>query len=98
MIPVVSASHVLVPWHVFGNVILLTPKKHADREFTAIEPAFNREAGLASGVSRLPYDAGLVFKVLGFEAAPVSAAIRAFWSLARQEVVGARVPDNFLWA
>jgi urease accessory protein len=63
-----------------------------------IEPAFNREAGLASGASRLPYDAGLVFKVLGFEAAPVSAAIRAFWSLARQEVVGARVPDIFLWA
>lgn len=94
----VSRLGAMGSFHVFGNVILLTPKKHADRVFAAIEPAFNREAGLASGASRLPYDAGLVFKVLGFEAAQVSAAIRAFWSLARQEVVGARVPDNFLWA
>jgi urease accessory protein len=85
-------------FHVFGNVVLLTPKVHADRLFEAIEPSFDRDAGLASGASRLPYDAGLVFKVLGMETAPVRAAIRRFWSLARQEVVGARVPENFLWA
>lgn len=83
---------------VFGNVIVLTPKDHADRLFESIEPVFDREAGLASGASRLPYDAGLVFKVLGMETAPVSAAIRAFWSRVRQQVVGVRVPDNFLWA
>lgn len=86
------------PFHVFGNVFLLTPKPHADRLFEAIDPRFDAEAGLATGMSRLPYDAGLVFKVLGMESAPVTAAIRQFWSLARQEVVGARVPDTFLWA
>lgn len=86
------------PFHVFGNVFLLTPKPHADRLFEAIDPRFDAEAGLATGMSRLPYDAGLVFKVLGMKSAPVTAAIRQFWSLARQEVVGARVPDTFLWA
>ena len=94
----VSRLGAMGSFHVFGNVILLTPKKHADRLFDAIDPEFDKEAGLASGVSRLPYDAGLIFKALGFETAPVSAAIRAFWSFARQEVVGARVPDKFLWA
>jgi len=85
-------------FHVYGNVVLLTPKVHADRLFEAVEPCFDGEAELAKGVSRLPYDAGLLFKVLGVETAPVRDAIRQFWSLARQEVVGARVPDNFLWA
>jgi urease accessory protein len=94
----VSRLGAMGSFQVFGNVILLTPKKYSDRLFGAIDPAFDKETGLASGVSRLPYDAGLVFKVLGFETAPVSAAIRAFWSLARQEVTGARIPDNFLWA
>ena len=94
----VSRRGAMGSFHVFGNVVLLTPKAHADRLFDAIDPAFDNERGLASGGSRLPHDAGLVFKVLGMETAPVSAAIRKFWSLARQEVVGARVPDSFLWA
>lgn len=94
----VSRLGAMGPFHVFGNVMLLTPKSHADRLFDAITPAFDHQLGLASGMSRLPYDAGLLFKVLGMETAPVRAVIRQFWSLARQEVVGARVPDNFLWA
>jgi len=94
----VSRLGAMGPFHVFGNVILLTPKKHADRLFDTIEPSFDQQRQLASGASRLPNDAGLVFKVLGMEAAPVSAAVRQFWSLTRQEVAGARVPDNFLWA
>lgn len=95
-----SISHVgaMGAFHVYGNVVLLTPKQHADRLLDAIVPTFDKEAQLAKGASRLPYDAGLVFKVLGMEAAPVRAEIREFWSLARQEIVGARVPGNFLWA
>lgn len=94
----VSRLGAMGSFHVFGNVILLTPKAHADRLFEAIQPAFDKETDLASGASRLPNDAGLLFKVLGMETAPVRAAIREFWSLARQEIVGARVPENFLWA
>lgn len=94
----VSRLGAMGAFHVFGNVILLTPKVHAERLFEATDAQFDQDAGLASGASRLPNDAGLVFKVLGMESAPVSAAIRRFWSLARQETAGARVPDNFLWA
>lgn len=89
---------VMGDFHVFGNVVVLTPKAEADALFDAISPAFDRENEIAFGVSRLPYDAGLVFKVLAMESAPVMAKIREFWSQARQVVVGQRVPDNFLWA
>ena len=94
----VSRLGAMGAFHVYGNVVLLTPKRHADRLFDAVVPSIDKEAELAKGVSRLPYDAGLLFKVIGVETAPVRDAIRQFWSLARQEVVGARVPDNFLWA
>jgi len=85
------------PFHVFGSLVILTPKQHAERLFDAIDPSFDPAADLVFGASHLPRDAGLIVRVLGLETAPVSAAIRRFWSLARQEVAGARVPDNFLW-
>jgi urease accessory protein len=85
-------------FHVFGNVVVITPKDNADRLFEANTPVFDRENGIAHGVSRLPHDAGLVFKVLAMESAPVMETIRQFWSEVRQVVVGPRVPDNFLWA
>ena len=86
------------PFHVFGSFVVLTPKQHAERLFEAFEPSFDPTSSLVFGASHLPRDAGLVVKVLGMETAPVNAAIRRFWSLAREEVAGARVPENFLWA
>lgn len=85
-------------FHVFGNVIVLTPKDKADALFERIQPAFDAENEIAYGASRLPHDAGLIFKVLGMESAPVMAKIREFWSEARQIAVDHRVPENFLWA
>lgn len=94
----VARLGVMGDFHVFGNLIVLTPKAHLDPLFEAITPSFNADAGLALGASRLPYDAGLVFKVLGHDSAPVVAAIRQVWSAVRREVTGACVPDRFLWA
>jgi len=85
-------------FHVFGNVIVLTPKDKADALFERTQPAFDSENELAFGASRLPHDAGLIFKVLGMESAPVMAKIREFWSEARQIAVDRKVPENFLWA
>jgi urease accessory protein len=82
---------------VFGNVILLTPKQHADRIFEQVPAVVNLEEKWAAGASRLPNDAGLIYKVVGMETAPVRARIREFWSMVRPEVVGARVPRQFAW-
>ena len=94
----VSRLGVMGDFHVFGNVIVLTPKPQADRLLEMAQAGFDSDSKLAVGASRLPYDSGLIFKVLGMESAPVSAQVRRIWSCVRQEVVGARVPDNFLWA
>jgi urease accessory protein len=82
---------------VFANVLLLTPKVHADRIFERTAAAMNPAGEWAAGASRLPNDAGLVYKVLGMEREPVQAKVREFWSTARQEVVSAKVPPPFAW-
>lgn len=82
---------------VFANVLLLTPKAHADRIFEQTQAVMNHEEQWAAGASRLPNDAGLVYKVLGMEREPVQAIVREFWSVVRQEVVGAEVPPPFAW-
>ena len=85
-------------FHVFGNVIVLTPKEKADALFDLVTPALDTEHEIAYGASRLPNDAGIIFKVLAMESAPVMARIREFWSTAREIAVDHKVPENFLWA
>jgi urease accessory protein len=84
-------------YDVFGNVVLLTPKPHADRIFEQTPARFNADEGWAAGASRLPNDAGLIYKIVGMETQTVRAKIREFWSLVRPEVVGAQVPREFAW-
>ncbi|MBX7073837.1 MAG: urease accessory protein UreD [Pirellulales bacterium] len=82
---------------VFGNVLLLTPKAHADAIFAETPAEWRPEEGWAAGASRLPNDAGLIYKVLGAEAHLVKARVREFWSRVRPIVAGAAVPAEFPW-
>lgn len=93
-----SRMGVMGDFHVFGNVIVLTPKENADALFDRVTPAFDAENEIAYGASRLPNDAGIIFKVLSMESAPAMAKIREFWSEAREIAAGHKVPENFLWA
>ncbi len=88
----------MMDFDVFGNVLLLTPKAHADTIFAQMPASYDREAGVAAGASRLPNDAGLIYKVLGRESQPVQAKIREFWSIVRQTVMGAPIMPKFLWS
>ncbi|CAQ84467.1 MULTISPECIES: urease accessory protein UreD [Photorhabdus] len=88
---------VMGPFHVFGNVILLTPQIHHDRILMRITPQYDAEMGIASGVSRLPNQCGLIFKALGKETHQVKASIRLFWRIAREEILGVTLPEPFIW-
>ena len=92
-----DAIGVMQTFDVFGNVVLLTPKEHHDRIVERIPALFDMEAGLASGVTRLPNDCGLIFKVLGNDSGEVKAQIREFWKVAREEIFGVTLQPAFLW-
>ena len=88
---------VMGTFDVFANVVLLTPTQHADKVFDLVPAVVNLEEQWAAGASRLPNDAGLVFKVLGQESEPVRAKVREFWAIVRQTVTGAPVLPKSLW-
>jgi urease accessory protein len=88
---------IMGPFDVFGSVYLLTPKANADRIHAAIGAQVDQKNRLAFGASRLPNDAGLVFKVLGMETQPVKQKVREFWALTREIVLGKTLQPEFLW-
>lgn len=88
---------VMDQFHVFANVVLLTAPDCANRVYDQTLPMWAEEVPLAAGVSRLPNDAGLIYKVLGTETEPVRAKVREFCALARQEAVGRPFAPAFSW-
>ncbi|QCE33234.1 urease accessory protein [Acetobacteraceae bacterium] len=88
---------IMGPFHVFGNVILLTPTVHYQKIMDRMPARYNEKAGIAYGISLLPNDCGLIFKALGHEAHQVKALVRQFWSIAREEILGVPLPEAFLW-
>jgi urease accessory protein len=88
---------VMGSFDIYANVLLLTPRAQADAVQAQVGVGFSVEEALAFGASRLPNDAGLVFKVLGNELKAVKEKIREFWTTARSVVTGAVVPPPFLW-
>lgn len=82
---------------VFANVIVMTPKEHADKIYESTEAFIDRDKMIACGITHLPNDAGLLFKVLGMEPGPVKKIVRDFCSRVRQQVKGHPVPPEFPW-
>ena len=88
---------VMGQYDVFANVIVMTPKEHADKIYDATEAFIDREKKIAVGITHLPNNAGLLFKVLGMEPGPVKKLVREFCSKVRMEVKGKPVPPEFPW-
>lgn len=88
---------VMGPFDVYGNVILLTPKAVADRLYGQTPAVVDPVEQWAAGASRLPNDAGLIYKVLGMESSVVKRKVREFWSRVRPAVTGFPVPPEFAW-
>jgi|SRR5215469_4807045 len=82
---------------VFANVTLVTRPCHADKIYERTAAGIDGQTGCMAGASRLPNDAGLVYKVLGGQTEPVLAKVREFWALTRHEVTGAPVPAARPW-
>lgn len=88
---------VMGDFDMLANVVLLAPPDCADRVFRQVPSRIERANGWAAGVSRLPNQAGLIYKVLGMESEPVSDIVRDFWTVVRREAVGCDVPRRFRW-
>jgi urease accessory protein len=93
----VDRRGVLGDFHVFGNVVLLTSPERARRVSERVPPTWDDGLPLITGASRLPNDAGLIYKVLGPDTEPVRAQVRKFCAAARAETVNRASPPAFSW-
>jgi urease accessory protein len=93
----VRTAGVMGDYEVFANVLLLAPADAARRVFDATAAEFDRAAQCAAGASRLPHDAGLIYKVVGIDRESVQARVRAFWSSVRAATKGRPLAPPFLW-
>jgi urease accessory protein len=93
----VAAAGLMGPFHVFGNVLLLTPPELAAAVAEQVSAGRDTELDCVAAASRLPNDTGLVYKILGMETQPVRAMVRRFWEIARPILRGHPVPPEFAW-
>ena len=93
----VSQLGIMGEFSVFGNVILLTPPENAVAIQKQVSAIWNQEEQFVTGVSYLPNDAGLIYKVMAKESSIVRAKVREFWSLVRTQVTGFPVPPKPPW-
>lgn len=84
-------------YEVFANVVVLTPPDKASIVYGATDPFIDSGRRLATGITTLPNDAGLLFKVMGNSPGPVKQTVREFASRVRQAVKGVPVPPEFPW-
>ena len=82
---------------VFANVIVLAPHEIANGIYEQTNPFFDASSRLAAGITRLPNQAGLLYKALGMEPGPVKKMVRDFCSVVRQHVKGRPLPAEFPW-
>lgn len=88
---------VMDKYDVFANVIVMTPPAHAENIYKNTPAFIDRKRRVAAGITHLPNNAGLLYKVLGMEPGPVKKLVREFCSTVRMEVKGRRVPEEFPW-
>ncbi len=84
-------------FQVFASVLLLTPPQQASRVLAKVPATIDADNGWAVGASRLPGDAGLIYKVVGAHLRQVRERVREFWSVVRLEVTGAPLSDTRRW-
>lgn len=82
---------------VFANVVVMTPPEVAEKVFEQTDAFFDAKKRLAAGITRLPGQAGVLYKVLGMEPGPVKVLVRELCSRVRMQVKGVPVPPEFPW-
>ncbi|MFP5346133.1 MAG: urease accessory protein UreD [Actinomycetes bacterium] len=80
---------------VSAALFALAPPLQLDGLQPALVTALDRQCpDVLAGVTALPFDAGVVVRILGTSSIPVRKALLVAWDTARRHVVGAPAPDR----
>lgn len=79
----------------FATVIVMTPPEHAEAIYALTEARI--DAHTATGISHLPRNAGLIYRVLAQKTETAKTLVRNFCSTVRSQVKGVPLPAEFAW-
>lgn len=88
---------VMKGYDIFANAVALTPPDKAASLCERTKAFIDRENHLAAGITRLPNDCGVSYKVLGNDTGAVKRLVRSFCSEVRRCVKGRPLPEEFPW-
>lgn len=88
---------VMGAYDVYASVMLLAPRADADAISARIGADMQPQCAIAYGVSRLPNEVGLIFRILGDQVGPVKEKIREIQAVVRERAKAASLPPRFLW-
>lgn len=86
--PTIDFAAVMKGFDVFANVLCVTPPESASLIQSQITTNFESGANAISSLSRLPNDAGLMFRIVASESYYAREEIRRFWKSVREVVKG----------
>lgn len=84
-------------YDVFANVLVMIPPENGVLVYEQTRAFIDKQKDIAVGISYLPNESGLIFKVLGKETQPVKQLIREFCSLVRMQIKHKPLPAEFVW-
>jgi urease accessory protein len=82
-------------YEIFAGIVVMTPSNLANTIYELTDACINSE--IAIGVSRLPNDAGLIFRILGNSVETVKKEVRGICALVRKVVKRRKFPSEFPW-
>jgi urease accessory protein len=88
---------VVADYDVVGSVLLLTPMEHARIVERQTASFIDTKQRLVAGVTYLPNDCGLLYRILGDDTGRVKRLIRQFCSQVRMQLKGRPLFEEFPW-
>lgn len=90
-----AETGIMGEFQLFGTAFILTPRENIKPILEALDSHYSREC--CYGVSTLPAEAGLIFKVLSNDSGVIKKHIREVWAMTRNVVLNTKLPSPFLW-
>ena len=92
-----SDCGIMADYSIIGSVLVVTPPDIAQYIFEATEVGDHPTLGYAIGISKLPNDTGVLYKVLTHDTETAQHLTREFCSSVREKVKGVTLPKEFPW-
>lgn len=90
-----AETGIMGDFQILGTIFILTPSEHIVSILAAFPPHYSNEC--CYGMSTLPAESGLIFKILANDSSIIKKHIRKVWAVARKKILNAELPPPFLW-